>query len=294
MARPVRARSSARVTRTPDFTISIVDAAPPVAPVRHVTVLAGQPPARGRAGPPFLVRVLERLAVEARAARAELMTGGAELGALVRSGVGGAIVGKLRPPDAKPLGAGPGRGPEALMPAHVAGRAHDTPAAARDRRAGWPRARPRSGPAGMLGERGMTDEAGARSRRIAPRHLDELARDARPHAAGVDAAPPVLVLDRMTGPAVPRGQRSLEGRERGGGLAWGAMACASDAPGTAARRRRSVPAPRRCPGPLDHRAGAPGRGGQCQTPPDPAHQPRVARTPARPPRPAPGSPPVVH
>src|SRR5258705_6039002 len=99
----------------------MVDPAPPVAAVRHVTALAGQPTARGRARPPLLVGVLEWLAVEARAARAELMAGGAELGALVRFRIGGAIVGKLAARDAQTLGARPGRRAQAPMSTSVAG-----------------------------------------------------------------------------------------------------------------------------------------------------------------------------
>src|SRR5258705_9170504 len=65
----------------------------------------------------------------------------------------------------------------------------------------------------------MADEAAARARRVAPRQLHELARDAGPHAAGVDAPAPVLVLGRMTRSAIPRGERSLEGGERDRGFA---------------------------------------------------------------------------
>jgi len=150
------------------------------------------------------------------------MAGGAELGALVRSGIGGAVVGKLTARAAKTLGARPGRGAEALMSTHVAGRAHDALALQRriESRVGL---EPGRGPdqGRLLGEWGMTDEAGACSRRIAPRQLDQLAGDAGPHAAGVNAASPVLVLGRMTGAAIPRSQQTLQGRERGRGRALG-------------------------------------------------------------------------
>src|SRR5258706_1333472 len=65
----------------------------------------------------------------------------------------------------------------------------------------------------------MADEAAARARRVAPRQLHELARDAGPHAAGVDAPAPVLVLGRMTRSAIARGERPLEGGERDRGFA---------------------------------------------------------------------------
>jgi len=135
------------------------------------------------------------------------MTGGAELRALVRRGIGRAVVGKLRARDPETLGGGPGRRPEALVPPHVAGRADD--ALARERRIeGRIGLESRRGPGkrGLLRERGVTDETAPRPRGITARHLDELPGDAGSHAAGVDAASPVLVLGRMAGAAISWGQ----------------------------------------------------------------------------------------
>ena len=252
-----------------------------------------RPASRGRARPPLLVGVLERLAVEARAVRAELMARRAELGALVGAGVGGAVVGKLRAGDTTPLGVGAGRGAEALMAAQVAGRAHDTLPLQRglEVRVGL---EPRRGPGEgrLLGERGVADEAGARARGIAPRQLHELAGDPGPHAAGVDAAPPVLVLHRVTGSAVPWRQRALQRGERAGGRALG-----RDRHAPVALQELFLGGGDR-PRPRAVALGGPAAGqerqdeaGQCQAAPDPAHQPRVARVP-RQGRPAspPGSP----
>src|SRR5690242_19773776 len=105
--------------------LRVVNPAPAVAPIRHVAVLALPPLPRGRARSPLLVRVLQGLAVQARAARPELVAGRAELRPEICRGVGGAVVWELLTRHAKALRAGPRGRTKALVPTHVAARAHD-------------------------------------------------------------------------------------------------------------------------------------------------------------------------
>src|SRR3989442_5032891 len=70
----------------------MVDAATQVAAVGHVAVLALDALAREPAGLPFLVRVLEQLAVEREAVGRELVAALAELGGEERRGARHAVV----------------------------------------------------------------------------------------------------------------------------------------------------------------------------------------------------------
>src|SRR5437867_1482813 len=163
----------------------------------------------GGTGPPLLEGVLERLAVrrEPVTARTELRPekGRAGREAVVRQSFAG--------PRDRWRSRAPGR-TEALVPADVTARADDAlrAEAGVEHRIGAAAAR-RGNLDGLLGEGCVAVEAGTSRCRLALDHFDELARDARPHAFGVQDGLPIGQLNRMAGATVGRKQRSLDGRE---------------------------------------------------------------------------------
>src|SRR3989454_9254872 len=172
--------------------------APEVPAVGHVTVLALHARAREAAHLPLSVGVLEGLAIERRAVRAELVAAAAERGGQERRRAGDAAVREgLSRRDARERAVPPWRS-EPLMAAHVAagtgqaltmqrrvedGIGNEAARVARQRR--------------LLGERRVTAETSERRTGIALEHLDELSGDAGPRRRRVPARPPIGILRGM-------------------------------------------------------------------------------------------------
>lgn len=93
----------------------IVDAAPEVAAIGHVTGLAGLPGAAGETVAPLRIRILEELSIQAGARLRKLMTDGAET-AVLESGVGAKPAVRQAVDGRRPCGWA-----EATMSAYMAG-----------------------------------------------------------------------------------------------------------------------------------------------------------------------------
>src|SRR5205814_1015762 len=159
--------------------------------------------------------VLATLAAEREAVLAELVAAAAELRGEVR--------GRARHASVRQGLAGRGAGERAIaarraeprVTAHVTGGTRN--AARRQRGIERRVRRERRGHARrLLGQRRVAAEAAQRRAWIALEHLDELARDARPHGSRVEARRPVGELRWVAGAARFRRQRRLERREARG------------------------------------------------------------------------------
>ena len=217
VARRVPRRGGLRRDREPAaYHLRIVDAAPQMPPVGHVTVLAVHALAGEPAGPPFLVGVLHELAVDGQARRFELVTATAELRALEGRGARDPAV-RERGPRRRALerAVTPGRA-EPLVAAHVTAGADD--AACLQIRlevgVGHPRAL-HAGERALLREWGVTRLAAERLRGIVPEQLHQLPGHAGAHGRRVQAGAPVGELDCVTGPAGLRRQGALQQRIAG-------------------------------------------------------------------------------
>ena len=193
----------------------IVDAAPQVAPIRHVAVLALEPPPRCGAPAPLRVGIFEGLAVERQAVDAELVAARAELRAQECRRAGDAIVREAVARGAVGRRAAPARRTEMLVAAHVAARADDAASLQR-----WVEVRVGAHDPGAFNELGtlLSDgsvalRARARGGRLPSRHLPELACHAGPHAFRMKRGLPIVELYRVARAASFRLKAALDGRK---------------------------------------------------------------------------------
>ena len=182
--------------------------------IRHVAVLALHAGASEAARLPLPVRVLEQLAVQRDAVRLELMAAATELRAKKCR--------RSRHSVVRQRGAWPGAlntaiaawWTESLVASHVACGARDAPVSERGvEHPAFLVALPAADERSLLGQRRVARIADDRRRRIALRHLDELAGDAGAQCARVQARPPVRKLRGMTGAARFRSERLFEPTE---------------------------------------------------------------------------------
>src|SRR2546427_96516 len=197
--------------------VGIVDAAPQMLPLRHVTVLALDALTGEPARLPFVVGVLEQLAVQREPVGRELVTAAAELGLEEGGRASDPVVRQRLPWDAaRERAVTPGRA-EALVAPHVAAGARHALGAERAvvRGVGLQLVA-LSDQRRLLGERRVTRETAERRPRIALEHLHELTLEARARRRGMRALAPVGELRGVTSPARLGVERGLQRREARG------------------------------------------------------------------------------
>src|SRR5712692_6138870 len=226
--------------------VGVVDAAPQMPPLRHVAVLALDALTGEPARLPFVVGVLEQLAVQRESVGCELVTAAAELGFEEGGRARDPVVRQRLPWDAARERAVTAGRAEALVAPHVAaGARHALGAERAIVRGVGPHLVAFSDQRRLLGERRVTRETSERRPRIALEHLHELTLEARTRRRGMRALAPVGELRGVTGPARLGVERGLQRREARGRRAL--------------RRQRRAPVP---PEKVLDRIGADGGGAE--------------------------------